>query len=148
MENNFENLLQWGLFFLGVIYFLVDTIRIFRRQIFQCMKNKMLFLISIVGAISVFLILLFIYYTSSIHHLYLPEQYILFLFSYMALIFPASGYFYFESLTKENEYKLAIEKKELSPEYSTWKKKKKFFAYLEFFMMIVVFVCMIGLQYV
>lgn len=76
----------------------------------------------------------------------LPEKYILLSFGYMALIFPASGYCYFESLVNENEYKLVMEQKKLSPEYSTWKKKKKVFVYMEFAMIVIVLVSIIGLQ--
>lgn len=146
MENNFGNLLQWGIFFLGIIYFLTDVIRTFKRENFQCLKNEMIFQISILGAISVFLLLLFIYYVYCIQYSSLPEKYILLSFGYMALIFPASGYCYFESLVNENEYKLVMEQKKLSPEYSTWKKKKKVFVYMEFAMIVIVLVSIIGLQ--
>lgn len=74
MENNFGNLLQWGIFFLGIIYFLTDVIRTFKRENFQCLKNKMIFQISILGAISVFLLLLFIYYVYCIQYSSLPEN--------------------------------------------------------------------------
>lgn len=39
-----------------------------------------------------------------------------------------------------------MEQKKLSPEYSTWKKKKKVFVYMEFAMIVIVLVSIIGLQ--
>lgn len=135
-----------GNVFLGIIYFLADAIRTFKRESFQCPKNKMLFLIGLLGAISVLFLLMFIYYIYCIHHSYLPEQCILRLLCFMSLIFPLSGYCYFKSLLNENEYKLLVEKQKLSAEFSTWKKKKTIFIYIELLMIGIVLVSIIGIK--
>lgn len=146
MENNYGSFLQWGIFFLGIIYFITDAIRTFKRESFQCLKNKMLFLIGLLGAISVLFLLMFIYYIYCIHHSYLPEQCILRLLCFMSLIFPLSGYCYFKSLLNENEYKLLVGKQKLSAEFSTWKKKKTIFIYIELLMIGIVLVSIIGIK--
>ena len=68
------------------------------------------------------------------------------LLCFMSLIFPLSGYCYFKSLLNENEYKLLVEKQKLSAEFSTWKKKKTIFIYIELLMIGIVLVSIIGIK--
>lgn len=145
INDSFKDSLRFFIFVIGIVYFSLNIIRTYKRTNFLRSWNRCIFILGAISGVSSLFLLALAYYLYYIINFPTNKKYIFYLFSYMALVVPFSGYCYYKSLIDEARYKLEICKKILPNEYSIWRKKKEFFFYLEVIMAITTLIGIITL---